>query len=102
MLGYIGQGLPNGEIGARMHFSVATAKDDVSAILGKISVANRVQAAVIAERAGLLDTDAEQPTGELHPRRGASGEPPPADAPATSTMRSPASSCALARLPPRR
>ncbi|WP_455355201.1 response regulator [Streptomyces sp. SYSU K217416] len=57
VLTYIGQGLSNGEIGARMFFSVATAKDDVSAVLMKLGVANRVQAAVIAERAGLLGTD---------------------------------------------
>lgn len=95
VLGYIGQGLSNGEIGARMHFSVATAKDDVSAVLGKIGVANRVQAAVIAERAGLLDTDAEraagsstrvgEPVGNPHPpttswrvRSGWSRNPPEA------------------------
>lgn len=55
VLTYIGRGMSNGEIGARMCFSVATAKDDVSAVLAKLGVANRVQAAVIAERAGLLD-----------------------------------------------
>lgn len=54
VLAYIGLGLSNGEIGARMFFSVATAKDDVSVVLTKLGVANRVQAAVIAERAGLL------------------------------------------------
>ncbi len=54
VLTYIGQGLSNGEIGARMAFSVATTKDDVSTVLTKLGVANRVQAAVIAERAGLL------------------------------------------------
>ncbi|WP_245238565.1 response regulator transcription factor [Streptomyces sp. MZ04] len=54
VLAYLGQGLSNGEIGARMCFSVATAKDDVSAVLAKLGVSNRVQAAVLAERAGLL------------------------------------------------
>jgi DNA-binding NarL/FixJ family response regulator len=54
----IGKGMSNGEIGARMSFSVATAKDDVSAVLTKLGVTNRVQAAVLAERAGLLDEDA--------------------------------------------
>lgn len=54
VLAYLGQGLSNGEIGARMSFSVATAKDDVSAVLTKLGVSNRVQAAVLAERAGLL------------------------------------------------
>lgn len=51
---YLGKGLSNGEIGARMSFSVATTKDDVSAVLAKLGVSNRVQAAVLAERAGLL------------------------------------------------
>ncbi|MCJ0873905.1 response regulator transcription factor [Streptomyces sp. AP-93] len=54
VLTYIGLGLSNGEIGARMFFSVATAKDDVSVVLTKLGVTNRVQAAVLAERAGLL------------------------------------------------
>ncbi|MGW8885655.1 response regulator [Streptomyces sp. NPDC055749] len=54
VLVYIGLGLSNGEIGARMFFSVATAKDDVSGVLAKLGVSNRVQAAVVAERAGLL------------------------------------------------
>ncbi|MFG2500743.1 response regulator [Streptomyces sp. NPDC048441] len=53
-LGYLAQGLSNGEIGARMCFSVATTKDAVSAVLAKLGVSNRVQAAVLAERAGLL------------------------------------------------
>jgi DNA-binding NarL/FixJ family response regulator len=57
VLTYIGEGLSNGEIGARMCFSTATAKDDVSAVLTKLGVTNRVQAAVIAERAGLLGAD---------------------------------------------
>ncbi|QKW11295.1 response regulator transcription factor [Streptomyces sp. NA04227] len=54
VLTHIGHGRSNVEIAARMFFSVATAKDDVSAVLTKLGVANRVQAAVIAERAGLL------------------------------------------------
>ncbi|MBP5910841.1 response regulator transcription factor, partial [Streptomyces sp. LBUM 1478] len=32
-----------------------TVKDHVSAILGKLRVASRVQAALLAQRAGLLD-----------------------------------------------
>lgn len=57
VLTYLGQGLSNGEIAARMFFAVATAKDDVSTVLTKLGVTNRVQAAVLAERAGLLCTD---------------------------------------------
>jgi DNA-binding NarL/FixJ family response regulator len=50
----IAEGLPNADIGARMHLSVGTVKDHVSAILTKLEVGNRVQAALLAERVGLL------------------------------------------------
>jgi DNA-binding NarL/FixJ family response regulator len=55
MLGHLGRGLSNTEIGARMHLSVATVKDNVRAVLGKLGVANRVQAAVLADRLGLVE-----------------------------------------------
>ncbi|MFE0103580.1 response regulator [Streptomyces sp. NPDC059009] len=51
----IAEGLSNGEIGARIHLSPGTVKDYVSAILGKLRVSSRVQAALLAQRAGLLD-----------------------------------------------
>jgi DNA-binding NarL/FixJ family response regulator len=54
VLGFLGQGLSNAEIGTRMHLGAATVKDYVSAVLTKLGVANRVQAAVLAERAGLV------------------------------------------------
>jgi DNA-binding NarL/FixJ family response regulator len=38
-----------------MHLGAATVKDYVSAVLTKLGVANRIQAAVLAERAGLLE-----------------------------------------------
>lgn len=48
--------LPSGDsnaaIGRRLHLSSATVKDHVSSILGKLSVSSRVEAALIAERAG--------------------------------------------------
>ncbi|KAB1976799.1 response regulator [Streptomyces triticiradicis] len=47
-------GLSNGEIGARVHLSPSTVKDHVSTILGKLRVGSRVQAALLAQRAGLL------------------------------------------------
>ncbi|MDQ1305208.1 MAG: Response regulator transcription factor [Actinomycetota bacterium] len=47
-------GLSNAEIGTRMHLSAGTVKDRVSAILTKLRVTSRVQAALIAQRAGLL------------------------------------------------
>jgi DNA-binding NarL/FixJ family response regulator len=51
----IGQGLSNAEIGAQLHLSEATVKGYVSAVLSKIGAANRVQAALLAYRGGLLD-----------------------------------------------
>jgi len=55
VLAHLGQGLSNVEIGARMHLGAATVKDYVSAVLTKLGVANRIQAAVLAERAGLIE-----------------------------------------------
>lgn len=51
----VAEGLSNGEIGARIHLSAGTVKDHVSAILTKLRVGSRVQAALLAQRAGLLD-----------------------------------------------
>jgi DNA-binding NarL/FixJ family response regulator len=48
VLGLIGQGLSNAEIGRRLHLSTATVKDYVSAVLDRLGVTNRVQAAVVA------------------------------------------------------
>jgi DNA-binding NarL/FixJ family response regulator len=50
----IAEGLSNADIAARMHLSTGTVKDHVSAVLGKLEVSSRVQAALLAERAGLL------------------------------------------------
>lgn len=48
------EGLANNDIGDRLHLSTGTVKGHVSAVLGKLNVSSRVQAALIAERAGLL------------------------------------------------
>ncbi|WP_256914455.1 response regulator [Streptomyces hilarionis] len=53
----IAEGLSNVDIGARVHLSAGTVKDHVSSILAKLRVAGRVQAALLAERAGLLGDD---------------------------------------------
>ncbi|GAA4547874.1 DNA-binding response regulator [Streptomyces violaceochromogenes] len=53
----IAQGLSNAEIGGRIHLSAGTVKDHVSAILTKLRVGSRVRAALLAQRAGLLDDD---------------------------------------------
>lgn len=50
----IADGLSNTDIGTRMHLSVGTVKDHVSAILTKLRIGSRVQAALVAQRAGLL------------------------------------------------
>ncbi|MEU7059247.1 response regulator transcription factor [Streptomyces sp. NPDC046197] len=55
----IAGGLSNADIGARMHLSTGTVKDHVSAILTKLQVGSRVQAALLAERAGLLKPQRE-------------------------------------------
>jgi len=57
----VAQGLSNGEIGGRIHLSAGTVKDHVSAILTKLRVGSRVQAALLAQRAGLLDAGQRQP-----------------------------------------
>ncbi|NIJ10449.1 DNA-binding NarL/FixJ family response regulator [Saccharomonospora amisosensis] len=51
----IGKGLSNAEIGGTLHLSEATVKGYVSAVLSKIGAANRVQAALLAYRGGLVD-----------------------------------------------
>lgn len=50
----VAEGLSNADIGARLYLGAGTVKDHVSAILAKLGVASRVQAALAAQRAGLL------------------------------------------------
>jgi DNA-binding NarL/FixJ family response regulator len=57
----IAEGLSNTDISARIHVSVGTVKDHVSAILTKLRVGSRVQAALVAERAGLLAEGERRP-----------------------------------------
>ncbi|MGN7142055.1 response regulator transcription factor, partial [Streptomyces pseudogriseolus] len=54
----VGRGLANAEIAAELYMSVATVKTHVSRILAKLDLNNRVQIALLAHDAGLLeDTD---------------------------------------------
>ncbi|WP_399071186.1 response regulator [Streptomyces stackebrandtii] len=58
----VAEGLSNAEIGIRIHLSAGTVKDHVSSILNKLRVASRVQAALLAERAGLLGRSGDNPS----------------------------------------
>ncbi|ATO16709.1 DNA-binding response regulator [Micromonospora sp. WMMA2032] len=55
VLALVGAGLSNAEIGARLHLGVTTVKTHVSAAMEKLELRNRVQAAVVAHRLGLVD-----------------------------------------------
>ncbi|MGW0997763.1 response regulator [Streptomyces sp. NPDC002520] len=57
------EGLANCDIGERMHLSTGTVKGHVSAVLNKLQVTSRVQAALIAERAGLLASSPAEDAG---------------------------------------
>ena len=59
VLGLVGLGLSNAEIGRRLYLSTATVKDYVSAVLAELGVANRVQAAVVAQEAGIVPVEDE-------------------------------------------
>ncbi len=52
VLGHIGEGLTNREIGARMFLAEKTVKNYVSALLAKLGMQRRVQAAVLVNQVG--------------------------------------------------
>lgn len=54
VLELIGKGMSNADIGGNLHLSEATVKGYVSDVLAKIGAANRVQAALVAYRGGLV------------------------------------------------
>jgi DNA-binding NarL/FixJ family response regulator len=54
VLALVGAGLPNADIAKRLHIVEGTVKAYVSAILTRLDVRNRVQAAIIAHEAGLV------------------------------------------------
>jgi DNA-binding NarL/FixJ family response regulator len=47
----VGRGLPNADIAAELHMSVATVKAHVSRLLVKLGVENRVQIALLVQDA---------------------------------------------------
>ncbi len=57
VLALLGAGMSNAAIGRRLYLVEGTVKAYVSAILSRLEVQNRVQAAVIAHEAGLVDED---------------------------------------------
>ncbi|POX49778.1 DNA-binding response regulator [Streptomyces sp. Ru71] len=61
----VGRGLSNAEIAAELYMSVATVKAHVSRILARLGLNNRVQIALLAYDAGLLDG-----SGDEHGERG--------------------------------
>lgn len=54
LLGLVGQGLSNAQIAARMHLSEGTVKQYLSTLFTVLGIDNRVHAAVLAYRSGLL------------------------------------------------
>ncbi|MBM7788927.1 response regulator [Tenggerimyces flavus] len=55
----VGQGKANAEISAELYLSVPTVKTHISRILAKLELNNRVQIALLAHDAGLLDAELE-------------------------------------------
>ncbi|MGX1565870.1 response regulator [Streptomyces sp. NPDC055509] len=55
VLALVGTGLSNRAIAGRLHLAHSTVKDHVSAVLAKLGGLNRVQAAVVADRADLVE-----------------------------------------------
>lgn len=55
VLALVGAGLSNAEIGERLHLVEGTVKAYVSSALGRLELRNRVQAAVLAYEAGLVE-----------------------------------------------
>ncbi|MGW4050692.1 response regulator [Streptomyces sp. NPDC004779] len=54
VLALVGRGMSNREVAATLHLAHGTVKDHVSSMLTKLGGVNRVQAAVVAERAGMI------------------------------------------------
>ncbi|HCT76090.1 MAG TPA: DNA-binding response regulator [Micromonosporaceae bacterium] len=53
VLGCLGEGMSNAEIGARLNLSETTVKSHVSRVMEKLGCANRTQAAILAYEAGV-------------------------------------------------
>jgi NarL family two-component system response regulator LiaR len=66
VLALLVEGLSNPEIGDRLTISRATASVHVSSILSKLGISNRVEAATLALRHGLVDEQVSRGRGESH------------------------------------
>ena len=55
LLALVGQGLSNAQIGSQMNLAEGTVKQYLSALFAHLGIGNRVQAAVLAYRSGLLE-----------------------------------------------
>ena len=60
VLALVVAGCENGEFGKRLHLSASTVKHHVSSILEKLGVDNRIQAAVLGVRLGLVEDEGER------------------------------------------
>ncbi|MGH3915049.1 MAG: response regulator [Pseudonocardiaceae bacterium] len=71
VLGCLGDGLSNAQIARRLFISEATVKTHVSRVLAKLDLHSRVQAAILAQDAGLVRAEpAPPPGGRRYGRRG--------------------------------
>jgi DNA-binding CsgD family transcriptional regulator len=78
VLGLLAEGLSDAEIAARLSLSAKTVGHHVSALLGKLGVGSRRQAAAAAGRLGILPAKDGEPGGQSW---GVPPDPPPAAAP---------------------
>lgn len=63
VLELVATGLSNAEIGGRLGLAEKTVKHYMTAILGKLDVGSRVEAALLAYKAGVRPTEADPPGG---------------------------------------
>ena len=61
VLACLGEGLSNQQIGRRLHIGETTVKTHVSRVLAKLDLRSRVQAAILAQEAGLISDGPARP-----------------------------------------